>query len=169
MMVSRFIRQCKDAEKLVDPSATRLFLMIVESKITGNARPYIEYKDFETLDQLLNELKRTFTITQSLPQIQSELSRVVQKPNEKVSEFGLRVTKLLHEAIELINEKFSPVVAKGVIEGMVSSAIQCFVMGLEEGVSLKLDQREFPSLEPAISQAIEVESYVIQWRNLHGL
>ena len=64
------------------------------------------------MEQLLSELKRAFTPTQNqpqnLPQLQTDLARVRQRPDEKVSEYGLRVTDILQEIKELIYKNLIP-------------------------------------------------------------
>lgn len=110
--INQFIRKCKDAESFADPADKNFFIRLVESKVIGDARAYLQYKTFHTLDQLLAELKRTFAPMQTLPQIQTDFARVMQKQSEKVSENGLRVTKMLQKAIEYINENYEISVAR---------------------------------------------------------
>ena len=71
------------------------------------------------MNQLLTELKEAFAPSQNLPQIQTDLARVKQNKQEKVSEYGLRVKRIFQKAQELINETFGPAIARGMIEGTV--------------------------------------------------
>lgn len=87
--INLLIKKCKTAEGFVDPADKDYYIELVESKVVSNAQAYLQCKSFETLDQLLSELKRSFAPIQSLPQIQTELARVRQKSDEKVS---IRVT-----------------------------------------------------------------------------
>ena len=117
--VNRFIRECREAENLVNPNDRTFFMKLVKSRVTGEASDYLQFKSFDNLDQLLSDLKRVFSPSQNLPQIQTDLARVKQNSNERVSEYGLRVTKFLQKAHELIDESFSPLVARGMIEGLI--------------------------------------------------
>lgn len=58
--INQFIRECKDSEKFVNPIDKCFFVRLVKGKVIGNARAYLQYKDFENLEQLLTELKRTY-------------------------------------------------------------------------------------------------------------
>ncbi|KAJ8666463.1 hypothetical protein QAD02_008125 [Eretmocerus hayati] len=131
--VNRFIRECYDIEPFVNPQERASFVRLVKSKVKGNANSYLQYKTFDDLDQLLDELRRTFASSQNLPQ--AELARVVQVPGERVTDYGLRVTSLLHKINELANEKFGREVARKMVEGSISTAIQCFIMGLNHDLS----------------------------------
>ena len=44
--ISQFIRECKSAEAFVEPSDKLFFAKIVQSKVTGNAKTYLHYKEF---------------------------------------------------------------------------------------------------------------------------
>ena len=167
--INRFIRECKEAETFVNPGDKSFFLKIVKSRVTGDANDYLQFKSFNDLDQLLAELKRVFAPTQSLPQLQTDLARVRQKSQEKVSEYGLRVTRIVQKAQELINENFNPIVARGMIEGTVNTAIECFTLGLESEIATRMIGKQFSTLEVAISTAITCERYVQQRRELHGI
>lgn len=57
LLINQFIRDCKDAEKFVDPLDHDFFIRIVKSKVKGCANSYLQYKNFDTLDKLLDELK----------------------------------------------------------------------------------------------------------------
>lgn len=166
--INQFIRKCRDAESFADPADKNFFIRLVESKVTGDARAYLQYKTFNTLDQLLVELKRAFAPTQSLPQIQTDLARVVQMPSEKISEYGLRVTKILQKAVEYINENYEIPVAQGMLEGSVNTAIECFILGLNQEVAQRMIGKKPNTLETAISLALECEKYVKQRKELLG-
>ena len=166
--INRFIRECKEAENFVSPGDKSFFLKIVKSRVTGDANDYLQFKSFDNLEQLLLELKRVFSPSQNLPQVQTDLARVRQNSNEKVSEYGLRVTKILQKARELIDENFNPLVARGMIEGTTNTAIECFTLGLESDIATRMIGKQFSTLESAISTAITCERYVHQRKELHG-
>lgn len=162
--VNQFIRKCKDAENFVDPVDKDFYIRLAESKVIGNARSYLQCKSFLTLNHLLIELKRSFAPTQNLPQIQTDLARVSQQQNEKVSEYGLRVTKILQKATEYINEHFEISAAKGMVDGSKNVAIECFILGLNEQINHRMINVKPSSLEVAI----DCESYVKQQKELRG-
>lgn len=168
LSVNQFIHECKDAEIFVDPEDRLFFIRLVKSKVIGNARSYLQYKNFDTLDDLLNELKRSSAPSQNLPQIQTELARALQNSDEKVSEYGLRITQILHRAIELINEKYDSIFASGIAKGTESTAIECFNLGLRDLIAQQLIGKNPVTLEEAISFAIEAEKRVNQRNELHG-
>ena len=136
--INRFIRICRDAERFIDPNDKDFFLRLVKSRVTGEASDYLEFKTFDSLDQLLSELKEVFAPSHSLPQIQTDLARVKQQSQEKVSEYGLRVMQTLQKARELINESFDAIVARGMIEGTTNTAIECFTLGLETDIAARM-------------------------------
>ena len=166
--INRFIRICRDAERFIDPDHKDFFLRLVKSRVTGEASDYIEFKTFDSLDQLLSELKDVFAPSHSLPRMQTDLARVKQQSREKVSEYGLRVMQTLQKARELINESFDSIVARGMIEETTNTAIEFITLGLESDIATRVIGKKFPTLESAISTAIICERHVHRRKELHG-
>ena len=106
--------------------------------------------------------------SQNLPQVQTDLARVKQNPQEKVSEYGLRVKKILQKAQELISENFTPLIAHGIIEGTVNTAVECFTLGLNSEIAMQMIGKNSPNLEAAINTAMVCEWHVQQRKELHG-
>ena len=136
--VNRFIRECKETKNFVNLDERNFFLKLVKSHVAGEASDYLQFKSFKNLEQLLSELKRVFSPRKNLPQAQTDLVRVKQDSNEKVSEYGLRVTKILQKAREIIDESFSPLVTRGMIEKTINTAIECFILGLDSEIATQM-------------------------------
>ena len=156
--VNRFIKECREADNFVNPNDRTFFMKLVKARVIGEASDYLQFKSFDNLDQLLLELKRVFSPSQNLPQVQTDLARVKQNPNERVWEYGLRVTKILQKARELIDESFNPLVARGMIEGTTNTAIECFPLGLNSEIATRMIGKVSITLEQAMSAAINCEN-----------
>ena len=141
--VNRFIRECKEAEVFINPGDKDFFLKLVQSRVTGEATGYLQFKTFDDLNQLLTELKEVFAPSQNLPQVQMDLARVKQNKQEKVSEYGLRVKRILPKAQELIYENFSLAIARGMMDGTVTTAVECFILGLDSEVAAQMIGKTF--------------------------
>ena len=132
--VNQFIRECRDAEHFINPNDRKFFVKLVKSRVTGDAQAYLQFKTFSNLEQLLEELKRTFTSAQNLPQLQTELSRLVQKPTEKVSEYG-REQRSSSSRLEGINEDFEADIIPGMTQGTMATAITNFQLGFQKDMN----------------------------------
>lgn len=165
--VNRFIRECKKAESFVNPMHKMFFVSLVESKVTGAAGAYLQFKDFVTLNELLDKLKKSFAPSRNLPQIQAELARVCQRADEKVSDYGLRVSTILHTALEMVNENFDSAIAQGMVKGIMNTAVECFTLGLRQEISQLLYGQRQGSLESMIIAAIDAERHVNQRKDVH--
>ena len=163
---TEFIKECKDAEEFVNPGDKNFFLKIVKSRVTGEARNYLQFKKLDKLEQLLAELKWAFTPTKNMPQLQIELARVKQGPQEKVAEYGLRVTDILQKMKEITENSNSSTV-QGLIEGATETATQCFKLVLRPEITIQMAGKLLTSFENAISTAIESELFIQQWNDLH--
>ena len=165
--ITEFIRECREAEEFIDPNDKNSFLKIVKSRVIGEARNYLQFKTFNNLEQLLSEIKRAFTPTKNMPQLQIELARVKQGPQEKVAKYGLRVTDILQKIKEIIENSNSSNV-QGLIEGATETATQCFKLGLRPEITIQMAGKLLTSFENAISTAIESEFFIQQRNDLHG-
>ena len=72
-----------------------------------------------------------------MPQLQIELARVKQGPQEKVAEYRLRVTDILQKIKEIIENSNSSNV-QGLIEGATETATQCFKLGLRPEITIQM-------------------------------
>ena len=117
---------------------------------------------------MLAELKVVFSPSQNLPQVQTDLARVKQNPQEKVAEYGLRVKKILQKAQELISENFTPLISRSMIEETVNTAVECFTLGLNSEIAMQMIGKNSPNLEAAINTAMVCERHVQQRKELHG-
>ena len=158
---SHFIHKCAAIMKLYSRKYS------ITSSHDSPVMPFCNLKTND-LDQLLVELKRVFSPTQNSAQIQTDLARVRQKPQEKVSEYGLRVTQILQKARELINENFSPIVALGIMKGTTNTAIKCFTLGLESDIATQMIGKRLTTIEAVVSTAITCERHVQQRKEMHG-
>ena len=165
--ITEFIRECKDAEEFVNPNDKNFFLKIVKSRVTGEARHYLQFKRFDNLEQLFAELKRAYTPRKNLPQLQIELMRVKQRAQEKVAEYALRVTDILQKIKEIIENSNSSNV-QGLIVGATETATRCFKLRLRPEITVQMAGKLLTYSENAISTAIEGELFIQQGNDLHG-
>ena len=163
--ITEFIRECKDAEEFVNPNDKNLFLS-KKSRVTGEARNYLQFKRFDNLEQLFADLKRAFTPTKNMPQLQIELARVKLGAQEKVAEYALRVTDILQKIKEIIENSNSSNI-KGLIVGATETATQCSKLRLRPEITVQMAGKLL-TYENAISTAIEGELFIQQRNDLHG-
>ena len=159
--VTEFIRECRKAEEFVNPNDKNFFLKIVKSRVTGDARNYLQFKTFNSLEQLLAELKRAFTPTKNMPQLQVDLARIKQGPQDNVAEYGLRVTDILQKINEIIGNSGSSNV-QGLVEEATETATQCFKLGLRPEITVQMAGKLITSFENAVSVAIKSELFIQQ-------
>ena len=76
--------------------------------------------------------------------------------------YGLRCTKLLQKAIELINENHEAAIIPGMVQGAMSSAVECFLIGLSYEISIRMTGQHPNILEFVINAAIDIERLVSQ-------
>ena len=73
----------------------------------------------------------------------------------------------MQKAREIINETFSPLIARGMTERTVKTAIEFFTLGLNTEVAAQVIGKSSETLEEAISTAINCERHVKQRKELH--
>lgn len=100
--------------------------------------------------------------------MQAKLARVVQAPEEKVSEYALRVTQIYQKIVKIINEGFDSIMAQEMIEGTTGSAVECLILGLRHEIASLMIGKRPTTLEAAINAAIDAERDVGHRQELLG-
>ena len=105
MPVGRFINDCLFARDSIAAKDRRYLFLMIRSRVVGNAFNSLKDRDLNSLEDLLRHLKETFTEHRSLSQLNSALATVAQRVDETVQQYGSRVSQILENLIELIEDK----------------------------------------------------------------
>lgn len=106
-----------------------------------------------SLEQLHASVKVAFSPYQKLRQLNAMLSTVIQKPGETVIEYGIRVSKIIKQIIEAIEQLNPPEVAYGMVRSARETALENFVRGLDAELEIKVRLQKPVSLQDAINVA----------------
>lgn len=155
--LANFESDCKDVEQLIHPSYHEFFFKMVKSKITGDARKYIETQDLRNIHELFTELRKAYAPTLNLGQIQMEIVKTMQGDSETVSEYGVKMIDLLNKAHTRIKESSIPGDVPALLRVIASMTIQSFIGGLKPELESRYHVRDQPDLQAAIRRAVEIE------------
>ena len=159
--IMTFIRACKSAENSVHPGDRTFLVTLIRNKIIGSADLYLQNNiEYDCLDTLLNALKLAFSPQWDLSQLQAQISNVIQKENESVLLYGIRVSELLRRTLESIDEGFPKEAVAGMRLGANKNAVSCFVRGLKEKIESRMQNKNPNNLQDAINTAVAVENEI---------
>ena len=164
--VSRFIRDCIYARNSISVRDRQHLFLIIRSRISGSAYNSLLDREIFTLEGLLSHLKNIFTEHRNLSQLNSMLATVAQKLNESVQDYGDRVSEILKNIIELIEEKNSNESAVPMIRSARETACENFIMGLHPRMVLRVRMEKPESLQDAIMAARSAEWEIKYTRDL---
>ena len=159
--IASFIRACKSAENSVHPGDKPFLVTLIRNKTVENANLYLQNNiEPNCLSTLLDSLKLAFNPQQDLSQLQAQISNVVQKENESVLQYGIRVSELLRKTLESIDEGFPEEAIAGMRLGANKNAVSCFVRGLHERIESRMQNKILNNIQDAINAAVAVENEI---------
>ena len=164
-----FICACQTANKAVHPGDRPLLKTLIRNKITGNANFYLQ-NNFEpdSLTSLIEIIKSIFGPKRDLSQLQAQMSNMIQKENESVMQYGIRISESLSSILEAIEKNFPQEAIVGMRLEATQNAVSCFFRGLNEKIEARIQNRRVDSLQAAINIAIAIEAEIECLSNLRS-
>ena len=164
--ITEFSNTVKTFEEFISIKDQKAFITLLKFKVTGEAHKHIVNRQFSSTEHLITELKQGFSPKENLPQLQAELARITQNQNEKAVNYGLRVTKLLNQILEVIRENSNSTEIEILTKHANNTAIECFINGSKDK-QLSLYTKSISTLTEIISIAIKQEKFNTQYDELH--
>lgn len=138
-------------------SDNQLFLIIVKSKLSGNAYSLTKYKESNNWPDLKKILQDFYLEKRTVAQLQSELVNCRQHYNEDVRNFSNRIERLLIDLTDACVAS-EGAHASQIIESLNNkTALRAFIDGLNDNLKLFIKACRFKTLSEAVQAAIEEE------------
>ena len=138
------------------------FIKAVLAKLKGVARESVRDKQFSRVEDLIAHLKKRFTLTKKYHWYSESIVNFRMKQSETVSDYNDRVQGLLSGARHAIEEKYTGTyghIKESVI--MIKPVIDCaldpFIRGLPDDISIFVDTRNPKDLSEAFEHALHAE------------
>lgn len=93
--VKQFVSCCELIYGKLTAEEKKQFIEIIKIKFTGDAADLMNNSTYETLEDLKDILFRAYIPKRTFQSYMDELKRSMQRPGERLEEFGLRISKLL--------------------------------------------------------------------------
>ncbi|XP_023319373.1 uncharacterized protein LOC111694666 [Trichogramma pretiosum] len=161
MPVAQFIHDCKVAKRFLRPADHEFFIALLKARVKDGVSCYLQHKIFTSDDEIYDELKRAYAPSRGLlPDLLGNLSRARQGTDEKVVDYGFRISRLLRAASDNIRENLEPNLVPGALESAAISALASFTRGLRREVEEVVDRQNPKSLEAVIDVAFMAEAKI---------
>lgn len=171
MPLNNYICACNNAAKLVAENDRSQFLTIVQLKLSGVAADIIESKTYDTLDSLLRDLKNAFDKPVELSDLETELKSNTQNYSESVLLYATRTRKIANKTENRLKEVYRAEAQQAYLNGRINevrqTVIRTFIRGLADQIGNMIMPRNFPTLEEAIDEALNIENELIRRQAMH--
>ena len=157
MSVGRFVNDCLFARNSIAAKDRHYLFLMIRSRVVGSAYNSLQDRDLKTLEDLLKHLKNTYTEHRSMSQLNTALAMVAQREKETVLQYGSRVSKILANLIELIEDKNEQEPARYMIKSARDTACENFIMGLNRDLVWRVKIGRPEALQEAINLAKQAE------------
>lgn len=168
LSVTMFAQHCRIAARCVSPDEMIFLITIIRTKITGSARQLIQDMGELTLEELLGVLERNYAPRANISQLVQILSTIKRFPNEQIREYGARVQDIINKITRQVMTKTPGERGIERCQEYRENAVGNFIRGLDEKTLMFIKNKEPPTLEEAIEQAMVVDLERKSYDTLHS-
>lgn len=152
--VLQFARSCKRAKELVPLTNENHLVRLLRSKLVGHAYLAVEDEIHNTVDQLIDSLKRTFGPARTSNYYRGQLSINFKKPSEHILDYICRVKDLRNAIIEGDQMQFGRLLNNLEIEQIDSYTLESFFEGLPPEYRAEIRMETCRNLQETYNRAI---------------
>lgn len=158
--VHRFLSCCDVVYKLATtPDEKTNFIELLKIKTSGKAYDVLCYKNFANYEAFRKEFQIQFLPRKTMTQLQAELNLIRQLNSESISAYSNRVEQLVsHINSACLVHTGKETLSEDLLNSNNLSALQAFQEGLREPIKTLVKASRLPTLNEAITIAINEES-----------
>uniref|UniRef100_A0ABD2W0M5 CCHC-type domain-containing protein n=1 Tax=Trichogramma kaykai TaxID=54128 RepID=A0ABD2W0M5_9HYME len=131
--LSIFLKGVNEAFSMVSATQKATLLLLIRSRLTGEAANSIYDMTFTTLDEFKKHFKDYFSSAVEPYQLRARLGTEYQREDERVMTFANRLKELVRRITEAEN-----ITAQADVKALEEIAVECFKKGLKESIERKL-------------------------------
>ena len=157
-----FLQDVANGAVFVTDAAEPGFIKAVLAKLKGVSRESVRDKQFSKIKKLIAHLKKRFAPTKKYRRYFESIVNLRMKQSETVSDYNDRVHGLLSETRHAIEEKYTGTYGHTkesmiMMKPVVDSALDAFIRGLPDDISIFVDTRNPKDLSDAFEHALDEE------------
>ena len=153
-----FENKCEFILSNVVDNIKPLILKAILTQITGEAYENIKFREFQTWDELISQLKIIYRPTHSVAFLQKQLSSIKQKHDESIHSFSKRIENIVHQLTNALCVGKTAAESLIVAETLNLNALSVFIEGVSPSIQIILEARNINNFEEAVRVAIEKEN-----------
>ncbi|KAI4472722.1 hypothetical protein M0802_016546, partial [Mischocyttarus mexicanus] len=154
-----FTGHCRIASSKLSKYLVQDLIECFKQRLTGSAyRLFIEVK-FQSVEEFLCSVKRTFAAKKTLVYYYGDLNQLRQKPNESIVRYACRTRDLESALLDASRNEYGGTWSE---EGIKSEVLKKFINGTNHFIRAELKQAGNRDLTEAIENAIIIEQNIIE-------
>ena len=165
--VLTFIEYCWAAVQAIERHEEILFIVCIRTRLTKTALQRTQGKRFDTLDDLLDTLKRGLSQKKDKSQLLQQMTNVSRGNNELIADYAQRVSNILMDMIICIGKGESEKAQKTLIKYARATAIHRFLRGLDM-LTISFLKREPTTFDEAIDLVTRADMEAKCWGEIHN-
>lgn len=155
--IYEFIDNCDKAYNIVKDEQKAILFCIIQTKITDNARSLIRNREFTDWESLKSYLLEAYSEKRTAAQWQLELSSCSQHPKEDVRSYAAKIENCYIRLVNTLESSLSKDARYACTNLLKLQALNVFICGLNQNLSILVKSQKPDSLEDAISIALAEE------------
>ncbi|XP_031358971.1 uncharacterized protein LOC116182576 [Photinus pyralis] len=151
--VTEWIDNCEIILNSVRQVDSHMLFQIIKTKVSGKARNFIKYRNFQNWDFFKEHLEELFAEKRTLSHWQLELNSTKQSKGENLDTYSNKIEKCLSNLLDVATVNKTQEEAVTISELLRLQALNVFVTGLQEPLKMHVKSRDPKTLESAVELA----------------
>lgn len=167
MSIEDYSYECRTVYNMSKEADRRIIIRLILSKIKGSAKEIVKRKEYNSLEELINDLMKVFGADDDYTNLSNELGRLTQGEAESVVEWGVKVKRYVDDMIAISRKECGA--NSSMDRLMTQQGILRFIRGIKPEVNQHLVGMRFNTLDEVISKARQIERELTVNRDIYKM
>ena len=153
--LDQFIEGCREAKDMLPAGAESNLTKLIKTKVKGEARKCVSGGQYRSVEDIIDSLKRVYSLNKSVYQLQGELGNIYQWDSEKVISYATRVRELGEKILDAHKANNNDRIDANFQAALDSDIRDCFLRGLKTEIESRL--QGVHNFKDTVNNALEIE------------
>ena len=153
--LDQFIEGCREAKDMLPAGTESNLTKLIKTKVKGEARKCVSGGQYRSVEDIIDSLKRVYSLNKSVYQLQGELGNIYQWDSEKVISYATRVRELGEKILDAHKANNNDRIDVNFQAALDSDIRDCFLRGLKTEIESRLQGEH--NFKDTVNNALEME------------
>ena len=153
--LAQFIDGCGETKDMLPAGTESNLTNSIKTQVKGEAGKYVTEGQYRNVEDIIDSLKRVYSLNKSVYQLQGELGNIYQWDSEKVISYATRVRQVGEKILDTHEANDNDRIDKNFQAAFDSDIRDCFLRGLKPEIEFRLQGEH--NFKDTVNNALEIE------------